>query len=86
MFLLVFLPELQCIDNNGIKHNHGESWKEGKCADCFCDYGTPMCMLAMCAPPLIMLGQVCTVRAGTEENCCPAYDCKGITLLTLISS
>ena len=75
-------PELtlQCIDKSGTKHNHGESWKEDKCTDCICDNGAPMCMLPMCAPPPVMLGQVCTVRAGTEENCCPEYDCKGITL------
>ncbi len=65
-----------CVLPGGTIHIHGHRWNVGKCMSCLCNNGSSECMSPMCTGPP-MSDQYCSVRPGTEENCCPDYDCEG---------
>ena len=58
---------LYCVD--------GETWKDG-CADCQCVNGFPTCFWVGCGTFQVPEGIICNVRPGTENDCCPKYDCE----------
>ncbi|XP_071808664.1 kielin/chordin-like protein [Asterias amurensis] len=65
--------EASCTDKDGHVREHGERWKEGRCKDCLCDDGSSACSTPKCRGP--PAGKECKVMPGTEENCCPEYNC-----------
>ena len=67
--------ESHCVDKEGKEYAEGEQWKEG-CEHCECSNGIPSCKLIPC--PLFMPpeGTQCKVRPGTENDCCPQFDCE----------
>ena len=62
--------ESYCVDKEGKEYADGEKWKEG-CVDCECSNGIPSCKCALFMPP-----EGCKVRPGTENGCCPQFDCE----------
>ena len=80
-----FLPSIEppmvssCTDRNGTVRETGESWKEGRCVDCFCSSEGRACASPMCMGP--PAGQQCRIRPGTEDDCCHQYDCEGKRLM-----
>ncbi|XP_033644481.1 cysteine-rich motor neuron 1 protein-like [Asterias rubens] len=68
--------EKPCIDSEGNKHAHGDTWDQGTCEQCLCDYGDSACMSPMCLDP--PEDQHCTLRPGTENECCPQFDCEEV--------
>ena len=52
----------------------GETWKYG-CADCQCVNGFLSCVSVGCETFLVPEGIICKVLPGTENDCCPKYDC-----------
>ncbi|XP_033644021.1 kielin/chordin-like protein isoform X1 [Asterias rubens] len=69
--------ENHCVDKEGKKYADGEKWKEGKCGpDCQCSNGVLSCYSSGCSIFLVGEGTQCKIRPGTEEDCCPQYDCE----------
>ena len=67
--------ESHCVDKEGKEYAEGEQWKEG-CEDCECSNGIPSCKLIPCALFMPPEGTQCKVRPGTENDCCPQFDCE----------
>ena len=76
-----------CVDKEGNKYAEGEKWKDG-CAQCECLTGfSHICKSTSCPIYEVLEGSVCKVRPGTEEDCCPQYDCEeGKLFLFLLTS
>ena len=76
-FYFLLLVENHCVDKEGKKYADGEKWKEGKCGpDCQCSNGVLSCYSSGCSIFLVGEGTQCKIRPGTEEDCCPQYDCE----------
>ena len=77
---------LPCVDNLGTTRMDRATWKVDKCEFCRCLKGEVLCVSPNCTAPLE--GRDCTIKPGTQDDCCPSYDChdEGEQLLSVFKS